>query len=167
MISASSTTSFAKQLGAGLGIFVVVLAASVPLAFVSEGLALAMAVAVGSVFLALVAQRLRIALVVATLMAVLGAFAASHSIHLARRDLAPPLAELAPAAGATVYGERTANAIQAAMIAAPRLTLTAGGERVPVAGWLFPGALFALWAAGFAAIALNRALLRWLWRALA
>jgi hypothetical protein len=32
---------------------------------------------------------------------------------------------------------------------------------------MFPGALFALWAVGFGALVLNRALLRWLWRRLA
>ena len=155
--------SFVRQLGSGFAIFAVVLAASLPLAFVSESLALAVAVGVGSVFLALLARRLRIALLIATLMAVLGAFGASHSIHLAVRD-APgmrALGDLAPAAGVAIRGE---GPMPAAMMMPPRVSMIAAGERTPLAGWAFAPALFALWAVGFAAILLNRALLHWVWR---
>jgi hypothetical protein len=41
-----------------------------------------------------------------------------------------------------------------------------GSGRTSLAGWAFPGALFAHWAAGFAAIAASDALARWLWRRL-
>jgi len=155
--------SFVKELGSGLVIFAAILAASLPLAFVSERLALAVAVGVGSVFLALLARRLRIALLIATLMAVLAAFGASHSIYMAMRD-APGtrvLGDLAPAAGVATPGEAP---MPAAIVSPPRVSVIAAGLRTPLAGWAFAPALFALWAVGLAAIVLNRALLRWLWR---
>src|SRR5258706_9837373 len=91
----------ARQLGLGLAIFAAVLAASLPLALVSEGLALGAAVGVGSVMIALLARRFRFTLMIAALLAVLGAFGTSHSIHLALRDVpeAQRLAALMPAAG--------------------------------------------------------------------
>jgi len=155
--------SFPKQLGLGLAIFAAVLAAALPLAFVSEGFALAAAVGVGSVLVALLARRLRIALLIATLLAVLGAFAATHSIHLSLGEPAhhTRLAALAPAAGIVTRGER---ALPMATVVVMPVRAELGGAPLPIAGWAFPAALFLLWASGFAAISLNRALARWLWR---
>ena len=153
----------AKQIALGLTIFVAVLSASLPLAFVSEGLALSAAVGVGSVMVALLARRLMIALLIATLLAVLGAFAAAHSVHLSQMPPSVPLrlAALAPAAGPSAPAARAAPA-PAAIVLSVRAEL--GGERVPIAGWAFPGALFALWALGYVAIRANRAAALWLWR---
>src|SRR4029079_15012106 len=96
-------------------------------------------------------------------LAVLGAFAATHSIHLSLSGHAShfQLAALAPAAGPDGKSER-AMPISVALVLPVRAEI--GGERTPVAGWAFPVALFALWAAGFAAIVMNRALARWIWR---
>ena len=159
----AATPPFAKQIGLGFAIFATVLAAALPLALVSEGLALAAAVGVGSVLIALLARRLCIALLIATLLAVLGAFAAAHSVHLSVREPVGhfQLAALAPGAGTDAKTERALR-VSVAFVLPVRAEI--GGERIPVAGWAFPAALFALWAIGFAAIALNRALVRWLWR---
>lgn len=155
--------SLVRQLAMGCGIFAGVLAATLPLAFVSEGLALAAALALGAVLVALLARRLLVAPLIAALLAVLGAFAAAHSVHLARTENTVPirLAELAPAAGLEAGGAPPAIAVVLPVHA------QLGGERVPIAGWTFPAALFVLWAAGFGAIRANRALARWLWQALA
>lgn len=152
-----------KQIALGLAIFAAVLAPALSLALVSEGLGLAAAVGVGSVLLALLARRLRIALVIATLLAVLGAFAAAHSVHLSREGHIYPLrlAALAPASGEAQAG--TATPLPPAAVVAP-VRIEYIGTRTPIAGWAFPGALFALWAFGFVAIRLNRAFARWLWR---
>lgn len=152
--------SLARQLAMGLGIFVGVLAASVPLVFISEGLALAVAVGLGAVLVALLARRMLIAPLIAALLAVLGAFATAHSVHLARTETAVPirLADLSPAAGLQAGDAPPAIAVM--LPAQAQL----GSRRVPVAGWAFPAALFALWAAGFGAICANRAFVRWLVR---
>ena len=149
-----------KQMALGLGAFAGILAASLPLVFISEGLALAAAVGVGAVLVALLARRLLIAPLIATLLAVLGAFAAAHSVHVARNETIVPirLAELAPAAGLQAGGAPPAIAVMLPVRA------ELGGARVPIAGWAFPAALFVLWAAGFGAIRASRALARWLWR---
>jgi hypothetical protein len=161
--SALPAPTLGKQIALGLAIFAAVLAAALPLTLISEGLGLAAAVGVGSVMVALLARRLRIALVIATLLAVLGAFAAAHSVHLAREGQIHPirLAALSPAAGETQAG--TATPLPPAAAVAP-VQIQFIGTRTPIAGWAFPGALFALWAFGFAAIRLNRAFARWLWR---
>jgi len=161
----AAALGLAKQLGLGLAIFAAVLAAALPFAFISEGLALGAAVCIGSVLVALLARRLRIALMIATLLAVLGAFAATHSIHLALHDTTVPirLAALAPASGAETRGS-PAIAMPAVVVMPVRAELGSGSTSL--AGWAFPGALFALWAAGFAAIAASGALARWLWRRL-
>jgi len=169
---------FARQLGLGLAIFAAVLAASLPLAFLSEGLALGAAVGVGSVMIALLARRLRLTLMAAALLAVLGAFGTSHSIHLALRDApeAQRLAALVPAAGlhaspsaATMFGER-GSAIPATLVLPARIeTIGRDGTRsaLPLpAGWAFPAALFLLWALGYGLIAGIRASVRWFNRAL-
>jgi hypothetical protein len=152
---------FLTQLGLGLAIFVAVLAAALPLALVSEGLALGAAVGVGAVLVALLACRLRIALMIATLLAVLGAFPGTHSVHLAMHETTVPirLAELAPASGAEMRGDR-AQPMPAVVVMPVRAEL--GGASLSLAGWAFPGALFALWAIGFAALRLSRACARWL-----
>jgi hypothetical protein len=166
-LAAASRPSFPKQLGLGLAIFAAVLAASLPFAFVSDGLALAAAVGVGGVLVAPLARRRRVVLLIATLLAVLGAFGATHSIHLSVGEAADArrLGDLAPAGG--IAGPN-ARAVPAALTYPARVEIVgSGGERIslaPLAAWAFPGALFALWALGFAAIAANRALLRWLWR---
>lgn len=159
-VPAPARPTLVKQMVLGLGIFAGILATSVPLVFISEGLALAAAVGVGAVAVALLARRLLIAPLIAALLAVLGAFATTHSVHIAHQEPAVPirLSELAPAAGLQAGG-------------APPLVAVAlpsradfGGTRVPVAGWAFPVALFALWALGFGAIRATRAFARWLWR---
>ena len=149
-----------EQMALGLGIFAGILAASVPLVYISEGLALAAAVGLGAVLVALLARRLLVAPLIATLLAVLGAFAAAHSVHVSRNETTVPirLAELVPAAGFQAGGAPPAIA---AMLPA-RAEL--GGQRVPIAGWAFPAALFVLWAAGFGAIRASRTAARWLWR---
>ena len=149
-----------KQMALGLGIFAGILATSVPLVFISEGLALGAAVGVGAVAVALLARRLLIAPLVAALLAVLGAFATSHSVHIAYQEPAVPirLSELAPAAGLQAGGAPPL----VAMALPSRAEL--GSTRVPVAGWAFPAALFALWALGFGAIRATRAFARWLVR---
>lgn len=146
-----------KQLALGLGIFALILAVSVPLAMVSESLALAAAVALGAVAVALLARRLLIAPLVAALLAVLGAFAAAHSVHIARLETAVPirLTDLAPSSGFQAGGAPPVVAITYQAHAA------IGGTRVPIAGWAFPAALFALWAAGFGAIRAVHAGARW------
>ena len=151
--------SLVRQLAMGLGIFAGVLAASVPLVFISEGLALAAAVGLGAVLVALLARRLLIAPMIAALLAVLGAFATAHSVHLARTETTVPirLAELAPAAG--LHG----GAPPAIAVVMP-IQAQFGSQRVPIAGWAFPAALFALWAAGFGAIRATQLLVRWLLR---
>jgi hypothetical protein len=153
----------AKQIALGLAIFAGILAASLPLAFVSEGLALTTAVGVGSVMVALLARRLLIALLIATLLAVLGSFAATHSVHLSQKSPTVParLTALAPAAGPNAAAATTAAPPEAIVLP---VRVHIGGDRVPIAGWAFPGALFLLWAVGFAAIRANRQLARWLLR---
>jgi hypothetical protein len=162
--SALRPLTLVKQLALGLAIFAGVLAASVPLAFVSEGLALGAAVAVASVLVALLARRLRISLLVATLLAVLGAFATSHSVHLAQQSPAIQirLADLSPGTGLGM-GEAPAPP-PAVVVLPPRIMLA--GELVPIGAWVFPSALFLLWAVGFAAIRASGALARWLWHRL-
>jgi hypothetical protein len=163
----SAPPGFATQLLLGLAIFAGVLGSALPFAFVSEGLALAAAVAVGSVLVALFARRRRIALMVATLLAVLGAFAATHSVHLALQQpnsFPIPLAALAPAAGET---SRLARPAQLATAVATPVRTEIGGIRIPVAGWAFPAALFVFWVVGFAAMAANRQLARWAWHRIA
>ena len=157
---APARPGFVKQMALGLGIFAGILAASVPLVFVSEGLALAAAVGVGAVLVALLARRLLLAPLIAALLAVLGAFATAHSVHVARNETTVPirLAELAPAAGLQAGGAPPVVAV--ALPARADL----GGGRVPIAGWAFPAALFLLWAGGFGAIRATRAFARWLWR---
>jgi disulfide bond formation protein DsbB len=163
MMFASSPPNFTSQIRSGFGIFAIVLIVSLPLAFVSQRLALAVAVAVGSVFLALLARRLRIALLLATLLAMLGAIGAAHSVHLYREPSPSSLAQLAPAAGA-VPGTRAAKAV---IPTTSRVSSAhANGVRTEILGWLFPGALFTLWAIGLAAVTLNRAVLRWIRRVL-
>jgi hypothetical protein len=83
------------------------------------------------------------------------AFAAAFG-HVARNETTVPirLAELAPAAGLQAGGAPPAIVVMLPVRA------ELGGERVPIAGWAFPGALFALWAAGFGAIRASRALAR-------
>lgn len=149
-----------RQFALGLGVFALVLAVAVPLALISEGLALAGAVAVGAVAVAVFARRLLIAPLVAALLAVLGAFAVAHSIHVARQDATVPIrfADLAPAAGLQAGG---APPVVAAVLPT---RAEIGTTRVPIAGWAFPAALFALWAAGFAAIRAAHASARWLLR---
>jgi len=161
--SALPAPPLGKQIALGLAIFAAVLAAALPLSLVSEGLGLAAAVGVGSVLIALLARRLRIALVIATLLAVLGAFGAAHSIHLSRPGPIHTirLASLSPASGETQAG--TATPLPPAAVVSP-VRIEYIGTRTPIAGWAFPGALFALWAFGFVAIRLNRAFARWLWR---
>lgn len=164
--NAQPAPSLGKQIALGLAIFAGILAPSLPFAFVSEGLALATAVGVGSVLVALLARRLLIALLIATLLAVLGAFATAHSIHVALETpgVTIRLANLAPAAGVAM-GAAPTPAVPAVIVFPARADF--GSQTVPVAGWAFPGALFVLWALGFAAIRANRALVRWLigrWR---
>lgn len=164
----SAAPGFTKQLFLGVAIFAGVLAASLPFALVSEGVALGAAVGVGGVLVAIFARRLRIALMIATLMAVLGAFAATHSVHLALHPNGFPnrLAVLAPAAGETSRPARPAQPATAIAIATPVRT-EIGGTRIPVAGWAFPGALLLFWVVGFAALAANRKLARWAWHRMA
>ncbi len=149
-----------KQIALGLGIFALILAVSVPLATVSEGLALAAAVAVGAAAVALFARRLLIAPLVAALLAVLGAFAAAHSVHISQLEPAVPirLADLAPSSGFQAGGAPPVVAITYPARA------EIGETRVPIAGWAFPAALFALWALGFGAIRAVHAFARWTWR---
>lgn len=152
--------SLVRQLAMGLGIFAGILAASVPLVFISEGLALAVAVALGAVLVALLARRLLVAPLIAALLAVLGAFAAAHSVHLANTEPAVPirLAELAPASGLWAGGAPPATAV------VMQVEARFGSERVPLSGWVFPAALFTLWAAGFGTIRANQIIIRWLLR---
>lgn len=162
----------ARQLGFGLAIFAAVLAASLPLAFISEGLALGAAVVVASVMIALLARRLRIALMIAALLAVLGAFGAAHSIHIAVRHApeAQRLAALVPAAG--IIGEsvhRAAAYPLAVMMSSRAEFVRADGSRgaLPLPGfWAFPAALFVLWALGYGLVVAARAAARRLNRAL-
>jgi hypothetical protein len=155
--------TFVKQLALGLAIFAGVLAAAIPFAFFSEGMALAAAVGVGSVLVAIFARRLRIALVIATLLAVLGAFAATHSIHVALQPSNFPirLSALAPASGETL---RNARPVQLATAVLLPTRTEIGGTQIPLAGWALPAALFVFWMLGFAAIVANRKLARWMWR---
>lgn len=157
---ATARPGLLKQLALGLGIFALILVVSVPLAMISEGLALAAAVAVGAAAVALLARRLLIAPLVAALLAVLGAFAAAHSVHVSRLEPAVPirLADLAPASGLQAGGAPPLVAITLPSRA------EIGGTRVPIAGWAFPAALFALWAAGFGAIRAVHTFARWTWR---
>lgn len=157
---APARPTLVKQMALGLGIFAGILATSVPLVFISEGLALGAAVGVGAVVVALLARRLLIAPLVAALLAVLGAFATSHSVHMAYQEPAIPirLSELAPAAGLQAGGAPPL----VAMALPSRADI--GATRVPVAGWAFPAALFALWALGFGAIRATQAFARWLVR---
>jgi hypothetical protein len=158
--TSAARPGLAKQLALGLGIFAGILAASVPLVFISEGLALAAAVGAGAVAVALLARRLLIAPLVAALLAVLGAFATSHSVHVAHQQPSVPirLGEIAPAAGLEAGGAPPVIAV-----ALPSRA-EFGGTRLPIAGWAFPAALFALWALGFGAIRATSAFARWLWR---
>jgi hypothetical protein len=164
---APGAPTFLKQLALGLAIFAGVLASAIPFAFFSEGLALGAAVGVGSVLVALLARQLRIALLTATLLAVLGAFAASHSIHVAQQPGPFPirLAALAPASGETAARPARPLLVAAAVVTPVRTEI--GGTRLPLAGWAFPAALFAFWMLGFAAIVANRKLARWAWRHIA
>ena len=157
---ATAKPGLLRQLALGLGIFALILAVSVPLATVSEGLALAAAVAVGAIAVALLARRLLIAPLIAALLAVLGAFAAAHSVHISRLEPAVPirLADLAPSSGFQAGGAPPVVAITYAARA------EIGETRVPIAGWSFPAALFVLWAAGFGAIRAVHAFARWTWR---
>ncbi len=157
---APAAPSLLKQMALGLAIFAAILGTSVPLVFISEGLALGAAVAVGAVVLGLLARRLLIGPVVATLLAVLGAFATSHSVHTAYHAPATPvrLSELAPAAGLRAGGVPPL----VAMTLPSRAEF--GSTRLPVAGWAFPAALFALWAFGFAAMRVTHGFARWLVR---
>jgi len=166
-----------RQFGLGLAIFAVVLAASLPLAFVDEGLALGAAVGVASVMIALQARRLRIAMMIATLLAVLGAFGTAHSIHLAMGTAPTPrLGQLAPAAGpfgygaaATILNERAAAAPAAVVMPTRAEIVRADGTRTALplpAGWALPAVLFLFWALGYGLVAANRALIRWFGRAL-
>lgn len=169
-----------RRLGHGAAIFGAVLLASLPLAFVDQGLALGAAVGAASVMIALLARRLQIALMAAALMAVLGAFAATQSIHIAMGN--PPaanrLAQIAPAAGPV--GETTAASVMlrdrsslapAALVLPARAEfMTADGTRSSMllpAGWSLPLALFVLWALGYGLIALSHRFARRITRALA
>lgn len=176
----AAVPGFGRQIGLGLAIFAAVTAVSLPLALVSEQLALGAAVAVGGVFVALFARRLRIALLIAALMAVLGAFGATHSIHLSRGDAADlrNLAAIAPSAGpARGQPEGVAAAVTrsgalqpAALMLPSRIAATGGdGRRVSVAapsGWALPAMLFALWVLAYAAVLSGRYLLRRVWRSI-
>lgn len=176
MTIAAAFQPFARQFGLGLAIFATVLAVSLPLAFVSEGLALGAAVGVGSVMIALLARQLRFTLIIAALMAVLGAFGTSHSIHLALRDVpeAQRLAALMPAAGlngssAAMFGDRGGAAPAMVVLPVRAEIIGRDGTRsaLPLpAGWAFPAALFILWALGYCLIAAGRVAARRLSRAL-
>ena len=169
-----------RRLGSGAAIFALVLAVSLPLAFVDQGLALGAAVGVASVLIALLAQRLQIALMAAALMAVLGAFAAAQSVHIAMGN--PPavtrLAQMAPAAGTltdtaattVVLRDRSITAPEALVLPARAEFVGADGTRssMPLpAGWSLPIALFVLWSLGYGLIALSRIAARRINRAFA
>ena len=143
-----------RQIGLGASTFGVVLAVSLPLALVDRGMALGAAVGVASVLIALFARRLRIALMAAALLAVLGAFAATQSIHMARHEAPMPqrLALIAPAAGtpndpAASVVLRDREASPTALILPARAEIVAAdGTRSSVtlpAGWTMPAGLFA------------------------
>ncbi|MCW5773613.1 MAG: hypothetical protein KIT16_18370 [Rhodospirillaceae bacterium] len=177
MSSAAAITAFGREIGLGVVIFASVSAVALPLAFISEGLALGAAIALGSVLIALLARRLRIALLIAALLAVLGAFGATHSISVKHGDAADPqrLAAMAPASGIArpAPAERRAdrNLFQPATMMLPTRIAATGldGEKISLTAppsWALPALLFALWAAGYVALLAAIGLLRRLWRSL-
>jgi len=179
-MNATAINAALRRLGLGAAIFAAVLLASLPLAFVDQGLALGAAVGSASVMIALLARRLQIALMAAALMAVLGAFAATHSIHIAmgHPPAATRLAQIAPAAGpvretaaaSVMLRDRSSVAPAALVLPARAEFVAADGTRssMPLpAGWTLPLALFVLWALGYGLVAMGRRFARRLTRVLA
>jgi hypothetical protein len=169
-----------RQIGLGASTFGVVLAVSLPLALMDRGMALGAAVGVASVLVALFARRLRFALIAAALLAVLGAFAATQSIHMARHHAPSPqgLAQMAPAAGtpndpaaSIVLRNRDRETAPASLILPARAEIVAAdGTRSSLtmpAGWTVPAALFVFWIAMCGVIAGGRIAARHVNRALA